>query len=254
MLLIQWDTLELTARLAPTIALSRAYGGPSPRGPEPRGRPPAPGREPASLRLGRSRPPVEILGAVSGFPAGFGTSVVVLGAGIHGRGGVGAVDGGRRLGRRGLGVPAPRHGGGAATIPGGSGEGTIAAERRLGRRNHLVRPSTAGGIVRPSAFVDSAPYLWLSACLRTWRWAKVELPSFEHPARHRATNVQRVCSPVLRAAGVSPQMSDHGAIHPNPRGPSTCQRSLAYLHGRRGEGVVLLPNLVASSRPTDACA
>jgi hypothetical protein len=117
-----------------------------------------------------------------------------------------------------------------------------------------ARASSKGGIVRPSAFVDSSPYPSLSACLRTWKWAKVELQSFEHPARHRATNAQRVRSPVLRVAGASPRMLDHGAIHPSPRGSSTCQRSLARLPYRRAGGVVLRPNPVASSRLTDAYA
>jgi hypothetical protein len=117
-----------------------------------------------------------------------------------------------------------------------------------------ARASSKGGIVRPSAFVDSSPYPSLSAGLRTWKWAKVELQSFEHPARHRATNAQRVRALVLRGAGASPRMLDHGAIHPSPRGSSTCQRSLARLPCRRAGGVVLRPNPVASSRLTDAYA
>src|SRR5262245_43847965 len=117
-----------------------------------------------------------------------------------------------------------------------------------------VVASTDGGIVRLSAFVDSSSCPSLSPCLAIWREAVKTLSLSEHPARRRATNAQPGHSRARRAFGVSPRTLDRGAILPSPRGSSMCRRSRAGLPYRLVGGVVLRPNPVASSRPSDAYA
>jgi hypothetical protein len=119
-------------------------------------------------------------------------------------------------------------------------------------------PSHAAGLraecVRSSGLVHSSSCPSRSASWETWTWPGMGGPFSEHPARRRATSVQPVHSRVRQDAGASPRIGDHGAIVPNPRWSSMCQQSLACLPCRRPGGAGLRPNLVASSRPTNADA
>src|SRR5262249_16646137 len=109
-------------------------------------------------------------------------------------------------------------------------------------------------MVRPSGLVGLSSYPLPSACLKAWRLAGAHPQLSEHRAPRRATSAQLASSLARLAAGASLRISDHDAIPPSLRASSTCRRSLAYLAYRLAEGVVLLPNPIASSRLPDVCA
>src|SRR5215831_8110941 len=118
----------------------------------------------------------------------------------------------------------------------------------------LIRPGQHRGRIRSSGLAGSSSCPLPSACLKAWRLAGAYPQPSEHRAPRRATSAQLVRSLAPRAAGASPRISDHDASPPSPRAFSTCRQLLALLAYRLAEGVVLLPNPVASSRPPDVCA